>query len=136
LRFSASQDGDNDQAAAQFEQLHIAREVVGAGNVEDDIDPVRMDEHGLGKILLLVVDGESGAQLKATRDLGVGTGGGDHFATGLVAKLDGRGADSRGAAVNKRCFALLQLGFDKDVGEGGEEDLSDGRPPDEVAVVG
>ena len=56
-----SEYGDDHQPTAWLEDLYVAREIVGAGDIKDDIDAIAISEYGFGEVLLFVIDGKIGA---------------------------------------------------------------------------
>ena len=71
LGLAAAHDADHGEPAADGERAHVLREIRAAQVVEDHVDAalVRVALHGVGEVLVLVVDDDVGAERFDALDL-------------------------------------------------------------------
>ena len=133
LHLAALEVGDVDQAPVPGQGPDVARHVIAAHHVEDDVDAVvsglaaaellgRLDE-----VLLAVVDAALRPQFLAGGAFLWRAGGGHDPRAEPAGDLDGGGADAAGAAMDEEGFPGLEAGPLIDVGPDGEEGFRDGR---------
>ena len=125
---------DHHQPPLQRQGAHVARQVVAADHVEDDVDaaPRRRVAHRVDEVGHPVVDGKLGAEPEAGLALRLRARRHEDPRAAGAGELDRGGADPRRAAVNEQAFARLEPAAIEDVGPDREEGLAEPRRRDHV----
>ena len=109
LGFRPALHTDDDEAAVVAECVDVAVEVERAHDVEDDVRAAGVTDD-LDEIVVVVVDGDLGAEFGAQVEfVGRPRGDGDP-AVQRAGDLDGMGADAAGAAVDEQQLTGSQAG--------------------------
>ena len=100
---------DDDEASQPGEGRDVGVQVLGAHDVEDDVRAVALG--GLAQVrgpVVVVVDGDVGAQLAAHLELLLGAGGRRDGAAARLRVLDGERSDAARSTVNQEGLAVGQ----------------------------
>ena len=120
------QIGDLHQPPIHRQGIKVARDIVAAHHVEDQISPA-FGPHGSHEIGVAVVERHLGPQLFASRAFRVIARRGKDARAAQMGKLDRGRPDAGGTAMHQEALTRLQAAAHEDIGPDGIEGLAQAR---------
>jgi len=107
LGLGAAQEGDGGLAAVGGQALDVARQIIAAHHVENNVHALLAGLGGddLDEVFRAIVDGPVGPQFQAGCAFFGAAGGGENLRAEMFGQLDGGGADAAGAAMDQEALA-------------------------------